>query len=163
RGNRRKKAVRKFAFICHPLDFQHLAEVDAGLGKKSPRLVRQVMAQVPPTHVRTVRIQSPTGAEVICEMICVWLLPDQFKNLEPRLVETKLFEALQIAGRLSCELVGLGAYTKVAAQGDPELYKNFPFAITTGNTYTSALAVQTLETLIQTRNLRRDTTELAVV
>jgi predicted amino acid dehydrogenase len=155
--------MRKFAFLCHPLDFDQLASVDPALGRKSPRLVRQVMAQVPPSHVRTLALYSPTGAEALCELICIWLLPDQFKSLDPKLIEVKLSESFALAGKLGCELVGLGAYTKVAGRADPEFYRRFPFAVTTGNTYTAALAVDALERLQEQRQLVREKTELTVL
>lgn len=155
--------MKRFAFLCHPLDFQHLASVDSGLLRKSPRLVRQVMSQVPASHVRTVRVISPTGAMAQCELLCVWLLPDQFKDLDPRFVQMKLEEAFRLAANLECELVGLGAYTKVAAVRNPDLYARYPFAVTTGNTFTAALAVESLEQCILERGLSRDDVELTVV
>ena len=155
--------MHRFAFLCHPLDFHQLANLDSGVARKSPRLIRQVMAQVPPSHVRTVEITSPTGAKAIAEMICVWLLPDQFRSLDERLVRAKLVEALEIARGLECQLVGLGAYTKIAAFSYTDAYANFPFAVTTGNTFTSALAVRAMQEVMGSRELLRETTEVAVV
>lgn len=155
--------MKRCAFIFHPLAFWQLAALDGCVGNKSPKLIKQFLLQIPPTVAKTVEVVSATGEKTKVDLICLWALPEQFKKENFAILATRFAEAFALAKRNGCQLVGLGAYSKMAVQVCPNLAERFGIAVTTGNSLTAALAVKTLRDLIAVKNLPRSSLEVAVV
>jgi predicted amino acid dehydrogenase len=136
--------MHKFAFIIHPVDARRdvarkwpiarwLPEqvVEFGLKFKSPQVI---------SHITGVR--SRTGAEVEGWFIVCPLTPRQILTLPKDFVYERITQCGRIAADLGAGIIGLGAFTSVVGDGGVTVAKNLPIAVTTGNSYTVATAIE---------------------
>lgn len=155
--------MKRCAFIFHPLEFWQLAALEHRVATKSPRLIKQFLLQISPSVVKTLEVTSATGEKTWVDLICIWALPEQFRQENFAVLSKRFGEAFALAKNNGCQLVGLGAYSKMAVQVCPDLASRFNIAVTTGNSLTAALVLKTLRNLIAVKNLPRSGLEVAVV
>jgi fatty aldehyde-generating acyl-ACP reductase len=136
--------LERFGFIMHPLEakrdiarkypfvkFLPESWVEFGLKHKSPMLV---------SHITGVR--SATGAEAEGWFVGCPLTPKQMLTLPIDFVWEKIIGAGKIAAELGAGIVGLGAFTSVVGDGGITVAKNLDIAVTSGNSYTIATAIE---------------------
>ena len=139
--------MEKFAFIIHPFDVRrdvakkggvytlakYLPEptVEWGIKFKSPLVMSHITG-----------IQSPTGAEAEGWFIGCPLTPGQLLTLPQEFVYKRLIQCGRLAESLGAGIMGLGAFTSVVGDGGVTVAKNLDIAVTTGNSYTVATAVE---------------------
>ena len=87
-------------------------------------------------------IQSPTGAEAEGWFIGCPLTPKQLLTLPTEFVYKRLIQCGKLAESLGAGIIGLGAFTSVVGDGGVTVAKNLDIAVTTGNSYTVATAVE---------------------
>jgi fatty aldehyde-generating acyl-ACP reductase len=141
-------AVTRFSFVIHPISARDVSRkypaarflpdswVEALLKFKHPVVVSQIKG-----------IRSPTGAETEGWFIGCPLTPRQMLGGLPlEFVYDRIAECGKIAHGLGAELIGLGAFTSVVGDGGITIAQRLPIAVTTGNSYTVASAIEgTLE------------------
>jgi predicted amino acid dehydrogenase len=138
--------LEKFAFIIHPIDVrrdvarhkkyrlaQYLPEpwVEHFIKRKDPLVA---------SHITGVR--SITGAEAEGWFIVCPLSPRQFLTLDTEFVYHRLVQCGKIAEELGAGIIGLGAFTSVVGDGGVSVAKELKIAVTTGNSYTVATAIE---------------------
>ena len=136
--------MERFAFIVHPLEAKrdvarkypfarYLPEswVEWGLTKKSPMVL---------SHVTGIR--SRTGVEAEGWLIGCPLTPKQMLILPIDFIWKKIIGAARIAQDLGAGIVGLGAFTSVVGDGGKTVAENVEIAVTTGNSFTVATAIE---------------------
>jgi predicted amino acid dehydrogenase len=133
----------RFAFILHPLriaDFarkypfvRHLPErfVEAAFSRIGPRLVSHITG-----------IQSATGARAEGWFIGLPLTPRLLMASPLEFVYQRLIQSGRIAEAQGARIVGLGAFTKIVGDRGVTVANNLHIAVTTGNSYTAATAVE---------------------
>ena len=89
-------------------------------------------------------MRSRTGEEILGYFIGVPLMPDQFLDLPRGEVMARIIRGANIAAELGCGIVGLGGFTAVVGDGGPTVAENTSIAVTSGNSYTIAAAMQSL-------------------
>jgi len=89
-------------------------------------------------------IRSLTGAEAEGWFIGCPLSPRQFLELDEQFVYGKIIECGKIAEDLGAGIVGLGAFTSVVGDAGVTVARNLNIAVTTGNSYTVATAIEGL-------------------
>jgi predicted amino acid dehydrogenase len=137
--------MEKFAFIIHPISVRrdvarkypiarYLPEswVSAVLPHISPKVVSSI------TGVRS----NSTGTEAEGWFIACPLTPQQLLTLPTETVYRKLVECGKIAEDLGAKILGLGALTSVVGDGGITVAERLSIAVTTGNSYTVATAVE---------------------
>lgn len=139
----------RFAFLVHPLYLKNYIEFDTSLGMFSETQLRDLVwrwnSLVEPFPVCQARITSPTGAQAYGEFICVCYTSEELMAMSREEAFKELSAAVNLAKDRGAQIVGLGAYTSVVSKGGKDL-RNLGVAITTGNSYTVATAVEaTLE------------------
>lgn len=105
--------------------------VEWGVKRMSPRQI---------SHITGVR--SLTGAEAEGWFVGCPLSPRQFLELDQEFVTGKIIKAGRVAEELGAQIVGLGAFTSVVGDAGITVANNLDIAVTTGNSYTVATAVQ---------------------
>lgn len=139
--------MRRFAFILHPLRFDDFARKYPITRYVPPKLVESVFKHINPiltSHVRGV--QSLTGEELEGWLIALPLTPQVILNSPYEWLLSKLEKAGHMAENLGAEILGLGAFTKIAGDRGVTLSQRLQIPVTTGNSYTTATAVEgTLE------------------
>lgn len=135
--------MTRFAFVVHPLEardaarkypmFRYLPDgwVEALLRFKRPGVV---------SHITGVR--SATGAETEGWFIGCPLTSRQLVTMPPEAVYPVLVECARLGAEQGADLIGLGAFTSVAGDGGVTVAHQAPIAVTTGNSYTVATAIE---------------------
>jgi predicted amino acid dehydrogenase len=140
-----KKEKQRFAFIIHPID------VRRDVGRKYPvarylpePVVAAVLPKINPkmlSHITGIRSEG-TGVAAEGWFIACPLTPTQLLTLPTDEVYKKLIQCGRIAEDLGAGIIGLGALTSVVGDGGITIAKNLNIAVTTGNSYTVAMAVE---------------------
>ncbi|MDE2125404.1 MAG: shikimate dehydrogenase [Armatimonadetes bacterium] len=137
--------MERFAFLIHPID------VRRDVGRKYPIarylpvwLLEWYIKHRSPIVVSEIKgIRSLTGVEAEGWFIGCPLTPRQMVTLPIEHVWDKLEECARIAEGLGARILGLGAFTSVVGDGGVTLSRRVPdLAITTGNSYTVATAIE---------------------
>jgi predicted amino acid dehydrogenase len=139
----------RFAFMIHP------ADPKGDVARKFPLLGRYVPVSAinrlcqffPPlriSHVTGVR-STATGKEIEGWFVACPLTPAAMLSLPVEGAYRKIIQTGRLAERLGAQIVGLGAFTKIVGDAGVTVSKNLNVAVTTGNSYTVALAVRGIE------------------
>ncbi len=135
--------MRRFAFVLHPLRFDDFARkypITRYLPKKAVEMAFKHVRPVLAGHVTGVR--SPSGEELEGWLIGLPLTPEIIMNSPYDWVLRRLEMAGTMAQDLGAEILGLGAFTKIAGDRGVTLAERLRIPVTTGNSYTTATAVE---------------------
>lgn len=157
--------MTRFAFILHPLKARDAAKkypvarvmpeswVEAMIARKKPMVLSEVKG-----------VKSLAGAETEGWFIGLPLTPRQLtKTLPIEFVYDRLQECCELAKAQGAEVIGLGAFTAVAGDAGITLAQRSPIAVTTGNSYTVATAIEGALQACQMLDIHPDVATLAVV
>jgi fatty aldehyde-generating acyl-ACP reductase len=136
--------MHRFAFVIHPVDVKRDAARKYPIAKYLPeRLVETLLLRKEPMVVsRITGVRSLTGAEAEGWFIGCPLSPRMMLSLPLEVVYDKIVRCGQIAQELGAELIGLGAFTSVVGDGGITIASRLKIAVTTGNSYTVATAIE---------------------
>lgn len=136
--------MTRFAFIIHPLSVRDVARKYAFAKFLPDGIVEKMMAKKAPEKVSDIRgIESKTGARTEGVFIGLPLTPTMMTDRLPLpFVYDRLEECAQMAKDEGCAIIGLGAFTAVVGDGGKTLDERTSIAVTTGNSYTVATAIQ---------------------
>ena len=136
----------RFGFVLHPLSKADLGRRYPLVGLLPEGLVRLITSRMRPrplSHITGVR--SKTGAEAEGWFVACPLLPSQLLSGDSGLAVERVAEAVRVAADLGAGIVGLGAFTAIVGNKGEEVARRADVAVTTGNTYTVAVALQGTE------------------
>lgn len=139
----------RFAFLVHPLYLKNFTEFDETLAQFTEGQLKDLVWRwndlVEPFPICQARITSKTGQQAFGDFICICRTSQELMEMPKEQVLQELGAAVRLAKERGAEIVGLGAYTSVVTKGGREL-RDLGVALTTGNSYTVATAVEaTLE------------------
>lgn len=137
--------MTRFGFVVHPLTARDMARkfpiakylpdswVEAFARKKDPVVMSQITG-----------IKSPTGAETEGWFIGLPYTPRQMTETVPiDEVYTKIAKCGDLALSLGADIIGLGAFSSVVGDGGITIAQRTKIpAVTTGNSYTVATAIE---------------------
>jgi fatty aldehyde-generating acyl-ACP reductase len=139
--------LERFGFIVHPLDLHDLERKFPGAAKLPDSLLESAVRFAPPlvaSHITGVR--SLTGLEAEGWFIGLTLTP---RLMVEKIPVDKVLKKIVAAGRKAADcgakIVGLGAFTAVVGDAGVSVARQLDIAVTTGNTYTVATALQGLD------------------
>jgi fatty aldehyde-generating acyl-ACP reductase len=134
-----------FAFIIHPVnpkrDVQRKYPL---LGKLLPESAIHYLSQYfPPVYISHITgiVSADTGKEIEGWFIACPFTPKQMVSLPPEQVYKKVIQCGHLAQKLGAKLLGLGGFTSVVGDGGLTIAKNLNIPVTTGDSYTVAVAV----------------------
>ncbi|MDD5495522.1 MAG: shikimate dehydrogenase [Candidatus Omnitrophica bacterium] len=139
--------INKVGFIGHPIDLEHLYKM---LGpwaffarKIAPYQLNAMLKNIPPYRLVSVKnIRSAKNALIDCHTIICPLMPTAMVSLDEEFVLKKITQAVKVAERLGAKIVTLGGFTSVVGNEGETVSKRVGVPITSGNTYTAALAIE---------------------
>ncbi len=139
--------MEKFAFIIHPLDARRDVAKKGGIYSAAkylpePAVEWGMQFKTPMLMSHITGIQSPTGAEAEGWFIGCPLTPRQMLTLPQEFVYKRLVQCGRLAESLGAGIIGLGAFTSIVGDGGITIAKELDIAVTTGNSYTTATAVE---------------------
>ena len=156
----------RFAFIIHPIDpKQDVARKYPLLGKLPVWLIEFLSLFYPPVYISEIKgVRSvATGRTIRGWFVACPLTPRMMMRLPPRVVYPKLVQAGRYAQKLGARIVGLGAFTSVVGDGGKSVAENLEIPVTTGDSYTVAVAVRALREAAQQMQINLAQATVAVV
>lgn len=134
--------MQRFAFIIHPLVAKDILR-KYSFAKQIPENCLEFFAKyIPPFKLSHITgIKSP-HAEAEGWFIACPLTARQMLELPEKVVLDKIIQCGKIAERLGAKILGLGAFTSVVADAGITVAKNLNIAVTSGNSYTVATALE---------------------
>jgi len=134
-----------FSFILHPISFEDIF-LKFGFMRHWPQaLVERIIRLVPPVFTsRITGIRSDYGS-VEGSFYGVPLTTHQMLALPPQITIRKVIAAGKKAAREGAKIIGLGAMTAVVGDGGITVDRHLDIAVTTGNSYTVATALEGAE------------------
>ena len=156
-----------FAFIIHPIDPKR------DIGRKYPFLARivndwiiyHVAPLFPPVYLSEVEgiCSASTGKRIKGWLIACPLTPSHFFQLPEIQVYRKIIETGRLAEKLGAKILGLGAFTSVVGDGGISVANALDIPVTTGDSYTVAIAVQSLRKAANSLDIRWEAATAAVI
>jgi predicted amino acid dehydrogenase len=140
--------------MIHPLDAKRDTSRKWPWVRHIPRpVVEWGISKLKPWAVSHITgLRSITGAEAEGWFIVCPLVPNQFFSLPIKTVYDRITQCGRIAADLGAKIIGLGALTSVVGDGGITIASRLGIAVTTGNSYTVAVAID--ETLSMARRLQ---------
>lgn len=134
--------VTKFAFIIHPLKPKDAAR-KYPIARLFPDAVLELFLRhkSPVIASKVTGVKSITGAETEGWFLGCPLTPKQMLA-DVDLAYKRIIECARMAHELGAEIIGLGAFTSVVGDGGITVAQHSPIAVTTGNSYTVATAIE---------------------
>ena len=136
-----------FAFIIHPIDPQRdVSRKFPTLGKLPIWLIDFLSLFFPPVYISEIKgIQSADDGRYLQGwFIACPLTPKRMMSLPPKVVYKKIVQTGQAAEKLGARILGLGAFTSVVGDGGITIAKQLNIPVTTGDSYTIAVAVKAI-------------------
>jgi acetylornithine/succinyldiaminopimelate/putrescine aminotransferase/predicted amino acid dehydrogenase len=159
-------AEGRFAFLVHPLYLKNYIEFDSSLKIFSEQQLGELVGRwndlIEPFVAGQTVITSKTGQKAYGEFIAISRTSEELMQLPKEQVRKELEAAVKLAKDRGARIVGLGAYTSVVSKGGREL-RDLGVAVTTGNSYTVAAAVEATLEAARQLNIAVDQTTVAVV
>jgi len=137
--------LQRFAFVIHPINVRRDVARKYPFAKFLPEVVvakgLRFMSPKAVSHITGIRSEG-TGEVAEGWFIACPLTPTQLLTKPADEVYEKLIVCGKIAEDLGAGIVGLGALTSVVGDGGITIAKSLKIAVTTGNSYTTATAVE---------------------
>lgn len=131
-----------FAFIIHPIELDDVFRKLKFMRNWPVPLVETVVRALPPFKVSEISGIKSQYAETSGYFVTCPLTSKQMVTLPEDVVVRKIIKAGKVAEKLGAKIVGLGAMTSVVGDAGITVAKNLDIAVTTGNSYTVATALQ---------------------
>jgi fatty aldehyde-generating acyl-ACP reductase len=141
--------VDTFAFIIHPIDPKR------DVSRKFPLLGRVLSKRqidffstfFPPIYISEIEgiTSEATGKQIKGWFIACPFTPQRMLELPERMVYRKIIQTGHMAERLGAKILGLGAFTSVIGDAGVTIANSLDVPVTTGDSYTVALAVQAIQ------------------
>jgi len=137
-----------FAFIIHPIDPKRDVQRKFPLlGKMlTERQIDFFSTFFPPVYISEITgiVSQATGKEIKGWFVACPLTPRRMLELPERVVYHKIIQTGRMAERLGAKMLGLGAFTSVVGDGGLTVARALDVPVTTGDSYTVAIAVDAL-------------------
>ena len=155
-----------FAFIIHPIDPQRdVSRKYPALGKLPVWLIDFLSLFFPPVYISEIQnIQSAAnGRSLHGWFVACPLTPTRMMSLPPKVVYKKIIQTGRLAEKLGANILGLGAFTSVVGDGGLTVASQLQIPVTTGDSYTIAVAVQAIQKAAQIMDIPLQTATVAIV
>lgn len=156
----------RFAFLMHPLDEQSYVDFDSSLASLTRDELREFVDSMDGAvdHFvgSEVRVVSNAGASAHGAFVLVSRTAESLMALSPEEAVEEVRDALRRAKALGAQIVGLGAYASVVTRGGLKLLDE-GVALTSGNSFTVAVALDSLDAALTAQGRRWRGLRAAVV
>jgi len=159
--------VDTFAFIIHPIDPKRdVSRKFPFLGRVlSERQIDFFSTFFPPVHISEINgiVSQATGKEIKGWFIACPYTPRRMLELPEQTVYRKIIQTGHSAEKLGAQILGLGAFTSVVGDAGITIARALDIPVTTGDSYTVAIAVEALREAARVMEIRLKDTTAAVV
>ena len=160
----------KVAWLFHMIDADNLVLLEADAARltcdEREQYLRHLAPRANPLVMSSFDVQSTTGAKVRFYAIALPFTSNQMKHWLDEgdffRVRHSIDKAIKVARFIGCDVIALGQYTSIVTRNATTL--DLPHVgLTTGNSYTIALALEAIERALHDRGLEPASASLAVV
>ncbi len=134
--------MEKFAFLIHPLDVRDVARKFPFTRHLPERVVEGVFRLVPPMKLSHITGIKTPYSEAEGWFVSCPLTARQMIALPEKFVYKRIIQTGRVAEKLGAKIMGLGAFSSVVGDAGVTIAKNLRIAVTTGNSYTVATAIE---------------------
>ena len=134
--------MQKFAFVVHPLEARDFSRKFSFTRNWPDGLVEGIIKYIPPFKVSHITGVDSGHNKAEGWFIGCPLTSRQMMMLPEADVIKKIIKAGKVAEKLGAQIVGLGAFTSIVGDAGITIAKNLKIAVTTGNSYTVATALE---------------------
>ncbi len=155
-----------FAFIIHPIDPQRdVSRKFPALGKLPVWLIDFLSLFFPPVFISEIKgIRSVANGRAIKGwFVACPLTPTRMMSLPPQVVYRKIIQTGRYAEKLGARILGLGAFTSVVGDGGITIAQNLNIPVTTGDSYTIAVAVRAIRQAAAIMDIPIENATVAVI
>lgn len=156
-----------FAFIIHPIDPKRdVSRKYPLLGKYlSEKQINFFSTFFPPVYLSEIEgiVSQATGKQIKGWFIACPLTPQRMLELPEKMVYHKIIQTGQMAENLGADILGLGAFTSVVGDAGVTVARSLDIPVTTGDSYTVAVAVEAIKKAAELMDIRLDSATAAVV
>jgi acetylornithine/succinyldiaminopimelate/putrescine aminotransferase/predicted amino acid dehydrogenase len=160
----------KVAWLFHMIDADDLITLEPDAARltfeERERFLRHFAPRANPLVMSSFDVQSTTGTKVRFYAIALPFTSNQMKQWLDQgdffRVRHSIDKAITVARHIGCEVIALGQYTSIVTRNATTL--NLPkVGLTTGNSYTIALALEAIDRALGERGLDPMSATLAVI
>lgn len=156
----------RFAFLVHPVDLKNYSEFDLSLAGFSSaeleKLSSRLNNMLEPFVIARAHLVSDQGRTAFGEFISVPRTAEELLTLPQEQITREIRAAVELGIQGGAKIIGLGAYTSVAAKAG-RLLLDCGVAITTGNSYTVVATVEAISRAMERLHLQPGETTTAIV
>jgi len=155
--------MKEFGFIIHPLKLQDVARKFPLVRKIPDNILKKGLQKLPPLKISEIDgIVSPYS-EAKGYFVAVPLLPEQLLGLPVQSVEKKIVKSCEMAASMGARIIGLGAFTSVVGDKGISISQQLKTPVTTGNTYTVAIALDAVKKACKIMGKNINNCEIVIV
>ncbi|MBS3977439.1 MAG: shikimate dehydrogenase [Syntrophomonadaceae bacterium] len=155
--------MNKFAFMIHPIDISDVSRKFKIASKLPDSWVEGAVKYIPSLKVSHITGVKSAHSEIEGWFVGCPLTTRQMLNLPPDYVLQKIIKTGRLAEKLGAQILGLGAMTSVVGDAGVTVAKNLGIAVTTGNSYTVATAMEGTRKAAQMMGIELEKAEIAVI
>jgi predicted amino acid dehydrogenase len=137
-----------FAFIIHPIDPKRdVSRKFPLLGRiLSERQIDYFSTFFPPIYISEVEgiTSQANGKQIKGWLLACPYTPRRMLELPEKVVYHKITQTGRLAEKLGAKILGLGAFTSVVGDAGVSIARRLEIPVTTGDSYTVAIAVQSI-------------------
>jgi len=156
-----------FAFIIHPIDPKRdVSRKFPFLGRVlSERQIDFFSTYFPPVYISEIEgiTSQATGKVIKGWFIACPYTPRRMMQLPEQTVYRKIIQTGRMAEELGANILGLGAFTSVVGDAGITIAKALDVPVTTGDSYTVAMAVQAIRDSARTMDIKIEDATVAIV
>lgn len=156
-----------FAFIIHPIDPKRdVSRKYPFLGKVlNERQIDFFSTFFPPVYISEIEgiTSQANGKQIKGWFIACPFTPRRMLELPVNTVYRKIVQTGRLAERLGADILGLGAFTSVVGDAGVTIANQLDIPVTTGDSYTVALAVQAIRDAARAMDISMQDATVAVV
>lgn len=134
--------MNRFAFIVHPLELEDIFRKLKFMRSWPHPVIETILRALPPFKVSEITGIESTYSSCSGLFSGCPLTASQMLSLPQAFVLKKIIRAGKLAEKAGAKIVGLGAMTSVVGDAGITIAKNLNIAVTTGNSYTVATALE---------------------
>jgi predicted amino acid dehydrogenase len=126
--------------------------------------MENLVKNLPPHKILKIKnVVSQTGTRIGGIGIMCPYTPKHMFTLEERVVIDKIVSSVKLAQSLGAKIVGLGGFTSIVGDEGDKVAKEVDIGVTSGNTYTAALALQGINKAAELLEKNLEDSTLAVI
>lgn len=167
-GLKLSSGVKGFVVMGHPYNFQHLIRIfkvfKPDVGNITPEFLLKIFQMAPSYRSSDIRnFRSETGQIVDGYFVMCPIIPDMV-HLNPEDVFQKVLEGCRIGERLGAGILALGGFTSIVGERYfQKLKQQVKMPVTTGNTFTVAMAIDGVRRAAQLMGISLKSCRAAII